>query len=54
MAELPDWARAYRNFVVAFVVFYERAYAETRSSRPSSNSTTCSGSRDEPLFIEVP
>jgi hypothetical protein len=29
MAKLPDWARAYRNFVAAFVVLYERAYAET-------------------------
>jgi hypothetical protein len=29
MAELPEWARAYRNFVAAFVVLYERAYAET-------------------------
>jgi hypothetical protein len=28
MAELPEWARAYRNFVAAFVVLYERAYAE--------------------------
>ena len=29
MAKLPEWARAYRNFVAAFVVLYERAYAET-------------------------
>ena len=29
MAELPEWARAYRNFVAAFVVLYEWAYAET-------------------------
>jgi hypothetical protein len=29
MAELPEGARAYRNFVAAFVVLYERAYAET-------------------------
>jgi len=29
LAELPEWARAYRNFVAAFVVFYERAHAKT-------------------------
>src|SRR5262249_39033361 len=29
MGELPEWARAYRNFVAAFVVLYERAYVET-------------------------
>jgi hypothetical protein len=29
LATLPEWARAYRNFVAAFVVLYERAYAET-------------------------
>ena len=29
MAQLPEWARAYRNFVAAFVVLYERAHAET-------------------------
>ena len=29
MAKLPEWARAYRNFVAAFVVLYERANAET-------------------------
>jgi hypothetical protein len=29
MAELPEWARAYRNFVAAFVVLYERAHVET-------------------------
>ena len=29
MAELPEWARAYRNFVGAFVVLRERVYAET-------------------------
>ena len=29
MADLPEWARAYRNFVAAFVVLYERAYADT-------------------------
>jgi hypothetical protein len=26
---LPEGARAYRNFVAAFVVLHERAYAET-------------------------
>lgn len=29
LATLPERARAYRNFVAAFVVLYERAYAET-------------------------
>jgi len=29
MAKLPEWARAYRNFVAAFVVLHERANAET-------------------------
>jgi hypothetical protein len=29
LATLPEWTRAYRNFVAAFVVLYERAYAET-------------------------
>ncbi len=29
LATLPEWARAYRNLVAAFVVLYERAYAET-------------------------
>ena len=29
LATLPEWARAYRNFVAAFVVLYERAHAET-------------------------
>jgi hypothetical protein len=29
MTQLPEWARAYRNFVAAFIVLYERAYAET-------------------------
>ncbi len=29
MAQLPEWARAYRNFVAAFVVLHERAHAET-------------------------
>jgi hypothetical protein len=29
MAQLPEWARAYRNFVAAFIALYERAYAET-------------------------
>jgi hypothetical protein len=29
MARLPEWARAYRNFVAAFVVLHERAHAET-------------------------
>ena len=29
MIQLPEWARVYRNFVAAFVVLYERAYAET-------------------------
>lgn len=29
MAELPEWARAYRNFVAAFVVLYERASTKT-------------------------
>ncbi len=26
---LPGWARAYRNFGVAFVILYERAHSET-------------------------
>jgi hypothetical protein len=30
MIQLPEWARAYRYFVAAFVVLYERAYAETQ------------------------
>ena len=30
MIQLPEWARAYRNFVAAFVVLYESAYAETQ------------------------
>jgi hypothetical protein len=34
MMDLPDWARAYRNYVAAFVVLYERAWAETEL-RPS-------------------
>jgi hypothetical protein len=29
MAKLPEWARAYRNFVAAFVVLHKRANAET-------------------------
>jgi hypothetical protein len=29
LSTLPEWARAYRNFAAAFVVLYERAYAET-------------------------
>ena len=29
MAKLPEWAQAYHNFLAAFVVLYERAYAET-------------------------
>jgi hypothetical protein len=29
LTALPEWARAYRNFVAAFVVLHERAYAET-------------------------
>lgn len=29
LATLPEWARAYRNFVAAFVILYQRAYAET-------------------------
>jgi hypothetical protein len=29
MADMPEWARAYRNFVAAFVVLYERAHAQT-------------------------
>jgi hypothetical protein len=29
MTDLPDWARAYRNFVAAFVVLMERISAET-------------------------
>jgi hypothetical protein len=29
MAELPEWARAYRNFVAAFVVLYQRASTKT-------------------------
>jgi hypothetical protein len=29
LTTLPDWARAYRNFVAAFVVLYERVWAET-------------------------
>lgn len=29
MATLPEWARAYRNFVAAFVVLYRRAHAQT-------------------------
>jgi hypothetical protein len=29
LTALPEWARAYRNFVAAFVVLYERAYSET-------------------------
>jgi hypothetical protein len=34
MADLPHWARAYRNFVAAFVVLWERIRAET-SIEPS-------------------
>jgi hypothetical protein len=34
MAKLPEWARAYRNFVAAFVALHERAYAE-RSLKPT-------------------
>jgi hypothetical protein len=29
MAEAPDWARAYRNFVAAFIVLCDRINAET-------------------------
>jgi hypothetical protein len=29
LTTLPEWARAYRNFVAAFVVLHERAHAET-------------------------
>lgn len=29
LTALPEWARAYRNFVAAFVVLYERANSET-------------------------
>ena len=29
LATLPEWARAYRNFVAAFVLLCERAHAET-------------------------
>jgi len=29
LTSLPEWARAYRNFVAAFVVLYEQACAET-------------------------
>ena len=29
LATLPEWARAYRNFVAAFVILCQRAYAET-------------------------
>jgi hypothetical protein len=29
LGTLPEWARAYRNFVASFVVLYERAHAET-------------------------
>jgi hypothetical protein len=29
LLDLPDWSRAYRNYVAAFVVLYERALAET-------------------------
>lgn len=29
MADMPERARAYRNFVAAFVVLYERAHAQT-------------------------
>jgi hypothetical protein len=29
MADLPDWARAYRNFAAAFFVLRERINAET-------------------------
>lgn len=29
LTALPEWARAYRNFVAAFVVLYERACSET-------------------------
>jgi hypothetical protein len=34
MAELPEWARVYRNFVAAFVVLYERTCTEA-GRRPS-------------------
>jgi hypothetical protein len=34
MATIPDWARAYRNFVAAFVLSYERVWTET-SLRPT-------------------
>jgi hypothetical protein len=34
MVNLKEWATAYRNFVAAFVVLYERAWAET-SLKPS-------------------
>jgi hypothetical protein len=29
LATSPDWARAYRNFVAAFIALYEQAWAET-------------------------
>jgi hypothetical protein len=29
LAKLPEWARAYRNFVAAFAILYERAHTET-------------------------
>jgi hypothetical protein len=29
IADLPEWARAYRNFVAAIVVLHGRAHAET-------------------------
>ena len=29
LSTLPEWARAYRNFVAAFVVLYQRACTET-------------------------
>jgi hypothetical protein len=34
MIQLPEWARAYRGFVAAFIVLYERASAET-SPKPT-------------------
>jgi hypothetical protein len=29
LSTMPEWSRAYRNFVAAFVVLYQRIYAET-------------------------
>ena len=30
MADLPDWARAYRNFAAAFIVLYERVLVDAK------------------------